>query len=156
MRVLRVFFLIATLLLILAFSGEPSRASSPANISMTLSNPTCRQAKTSSGTCVINLRSLNANSDDPTFSHVEISINGKVRAYYSAFFESSVNANNAMLGNGLQVPCGLPNAGGDPNSGYIYHVVVSAYLAGGPAIIDSANVTCPYIASTNLLPFIRK
>jgi hypothetical protein len=156
MRILRVFFIIAELLLILAFSGEPSQAASPASISMTLSNPICQQAKNYTGICLINLRSLSARSDDPTFSHVEISIDGKVRAYYSAFFESSILTNFAMLGNGLQVTCGLPNAGGDPKNGNIYQVKVTAYLGGSPAITDIASVTCPYFISTSLLPVVNR
>jgi hypothetical protein len=155
MRTMRIFLIIAVLL-VLALSGQPSRASSPESITLTLSNPTCHQVKSNTGTCYINLRTLSATSDDPTFTHVEIAIDGKVRAYYSAFFEESVYASYAMLGNGLEVTCGLPNAGGDPKSGNIYPVDIIAYLADVPALTDTANVTCPYFVSTNLLPLVSK
>jgi hypothetical protein len=156
MRILRVFLFIAGFVLLLVFSGQPSQASSPASISLTLSNPTCRQEKSNTGTCYINLRSLSASSDDPTFSHVEISIDGKVRAYYSAFFEASINANFDMMGPGLRVTCGLPNAGGDPKNGNIYPVVVTVFLGDVPSLTNTANVTCPYFVSTSLLPLVSK
>ena len=156
MRILRVFLIIAGFLSLLVLSPQPSQAFSPDSTSLTLSNPTCQQAKSNTGSCYINLRTLSASSDDPTFGHVEISIDGKVRAYYSAFFEDSINTEYAMLGPGLQVTCGLPNAGGDPQNGNIYPVVVTVFLADVPALTDTANVTCPAYVSTNLLPLVRR
>lgn len=156
MRKLRFLFLIAVLVLIGSLSGEPSLASSQAGVSLTVSNPTCTQAKDIAGTCYLNLRYLNASSSDPTFSHVEISVDGKVRAFYSTFFESSVYVGNAMQGKGLQVKCGLPNASGDPLYGQQYQVVITAFLADVPSVTDTANVNCPYFLGKNLLPVVTK
>jgi hypothetical protein len=156
MKILRLLFLMAELVLLLALSGEHTGASPQAAITLNLSNPTCTQVKTNSGRCSINLLSLSANSSDPTFSHVEITIDGKVRANYTTFFESSINVNYAMLGDGLQVSCGRPNAGGDPSYGNQYQVVVTAYLADIPTLTDTANVYCPYFSSKYLMPLVSK
>jgi hypothetical protein len=156
MRALRSFSLFAVLLLIpIIFSGS-SQAASPDAITLNISNPTCTQVKTNSGSCLINIRAMSANSSDPSFSHVEISISGKVRAYYSTFFESAIYADYRMLGNGLQVSCGGPNASGDPNYGQKYEVVITAFLADVPSITDTAIVYCPYFFGKNLTPLVIK
>jgi hypothetical protein len=156
MRALRIFFLVAVLMVIPVIFSEPSQAASPAAITLNQSNPTCTQINTGTGVCVINMRYLSATSNDPTFSHVEISIAGKVRAYYSAFFESSIYVDYSMLGNGLQVSCGLPNAGGDPKYGKEYQIVTTVYLADVPTLTDTANVYCPYFIDKQLLPLVGK
>jgi hypothetical protein len=155
MRTMRA-LLVITGLLILVFSGQPSQASSPASTSLAISNPTCHQSISNTANCFINFRTLYATSDDSSFGHLEIAIDGKVRAYYSAFFETSISGYYTMLGDGLQVTCGLPNAGGDPKSGNIYPVEVSIFLGDASYLTDTANVTCPSYVSIIQLPLVRK
>jgi hypothetical protein len=150
---MRTFFLILCLSLALALPGEPARADQQA-VTLSASNPYCVQSSPATGACIINFRYLSAS--DPAFNHLEISIDGKVRAYMTAFFETSVYLNYAMLGDGLQVACGSPNASGIPGYGRQYVISLTAYATGSPAITDTAVVNCPYFEGKNFLPVVSK
>jgi len=139
----------------LALCGGSVRAEQTAT-TLTVSNPTCAQAVATTGACTINIKSINVSSSDPLFSHVEISINGKVRAYLSSFFEQNIYLNSAMLGEGLQVTCGLPGASGDPAYGNQYQVGIAAYITGSSPIVDSAVVYCPSFVSKSFLPLVSR
>jgi hypothetical protein len=60
-----------------------------------------------------------------------------------------------MMGKGLQVFCGGPNASGVPGYGLQYSVGISAIVTGSSPITDTANVTCPYFESRLYLPMIK-
>jgi hypothetical protein len=139
----------------LALCGGSVRAE-PTATTLTVSNPTCTQPVVTSGACTINIRSIYVSSTDPLFSHVEISINGKLRAYLSSFFEQSIYLNSAMLGEGLRVTCGLPGAAGDPTFGNQYQVGIAAYVTGSSPIVDTAVVSCPSFVSKSYLPLVSR
>jgi hypothetical protein len=73
----------------LMLSGGSVRAA-PTVTTLTVNNPTCAQLQVATNACVIKIRSISASSTDPLFSHVEISVNGKLRAHLSAFFEQNI------------------------------------------------------------------
>jgi len=125
-------------------------------LTLALSNPYCVQVSHQSGTCAINFRYMNAATTDVSFDHIQIAINGKVRFFMSGFFENSANMTGRMLGGGLKVGCGLPNASGVPNYGHIYSVVVTAAQFGGSPLVDTAAVACPAFQSNLYLPVARK
>ncbi len=91
-----------------------------------------------------------------TFSRIEISIEGKVRLRMQSFFESSAYLSESMLGSGLKVPCGGPNASGVPGFGKVYSVQLTGYTIPGSPVTDIANVTCPYYEGKIFLPTVRK
>ena len=156
MRPLRFVSLIICLSALLIASSGSARTLAPEAVTLTVSNPYCTQPSTASSTCLINLRYLSATSSDPNFLGVQISIDGKTRAYFSNFFENAVYINDRMMGKGLQVTCGRPNAGGVPGFGLQYNLGISAIVSGGSPTTDTAVVTCPAFERRLYLPIIRK
>jgi hypothetical protein len=156
MRTMRVLTLLFSIGLIMALAGDPVRAAPATGVILTVNNPYCVQPSVKTGACYINLRSLNAYTSDSSFSRVEISINGKVRLRLQSFFESSASLNDRMLGTGLQVPCGGPNASGNPAYGRIYQVVITGYSTNSPSTTDIANVTCPFYEGKMYLPAVMR
>lgn len=156
MRMVRTILLVMMALgLTQALVGEPIHAA-PQAVTMTVSNPYCAQDVETAGTCRINLRYFYAFTTDASFNHIEIAINGKVRAHMSGFFENSAYLTGAMLGDGLKVACGGKNASGIPDMGRQYVVTLSGFATGSSPVVDSASVTCPYYQGKVYLPFLRK
>jgi len=156
MRVMRTFLLVMIILgLTQALAYEPV-LTAPQAVTMTVSNPYCVQDVETAGSCLINLRYFYASTTDSSFSHIEIAINGKVRANMSGFFENSAYLTGPMLGNGLKVACGGKNISGIPDMGRQYVVTLSGFATGSSPVVDSANVTCPYYQGKTYLPILTK
>ncbi len=141
---------------ILVSTSGSARMATNAGVTLTVSNPYCAQASPSSSTCLINVRNISATSSDPNFLGLQITINGKTRAFFSNFFETSVFINDGMMGKGLQVVCGRPNASGLPGYGLQYSVGISAIVSGSSPTTDTANVTCPSFESKAYLPMLKR
>lgn len=157
MRTNRFVSLILCLSLLLVCAGGSTRTMAEgAAVSLAVSNPYCSQAVPATSTCWINVRNINATSSDPNFLGVQITINGKTRAFFSNFFENSVSINEKMMGKGLQVVCGRPNASGVPGYGLQYPVGISAVFSGSSATTDTANVNCPAYEARLYLPAVDK
>jgi hypothetical protein len=146
------------LILVLPFSGDFAHAAplQPASVSLTMNNPTCIQVRSASGACSIQVDSVIASGSDPTFSRLEILVNGKLRVYMSGFFESSAYLTYSMMPGGFAVVCGQPNAGGSPNYGNAYTVTANAYMADGTSASDSMAVFCPAYESKTYIPLLKK
>ena len=155
MRPLRFVSLLICLSALLIGTSGSARTLAPEALSLIVSNPYCTQASAASSTCLINVRNISATSSDPNFLGVQISINGKTRAYFSNFFENSVYINDSMMGKGLQVTCGRPNASGLPGYGLQYNLGISALVSGGSPTTDTAVVTCPAFESKLYLPVVK-
>jgi hypothetical protein len=137
-------------------SGSNRTKAKVAAVSLTVSNPYCTQSAPASSTCLIKVSSINATSTDPNFRGVQITVDGKPRAFFSNFFETSVSINERMMGKGLQVVCGKPNASGVPGYGLQYHVGISAVVSGSSSTSDTANVNCPSYEDRLYLPAVTK
>ena len=148
-------FICISLLLICTSSSTRTSAEGAA-VTLTASNPYCTQPAPASSTCLINARYISAKSSDPNFRGVQITINGKTRAFFSNFFETSVFINKNMLGNGLQVVCGRPNASGLPDYGFQYNVGISAIVSGSSPTTDTAIVNCPSYEARVYVPMVNK
>jgi len=158
MRALKVCRVLVALALTVVLSDHAVRAVPQATLSVTMSNPACVQARANSGTCYIIIRSVSASASDSSFTGLDITINDKVRARMQPFFETTANLVASMLGQGLMVTCGRPNASGDPNLGLRYDVAYKGYLFGSstPAAFGSAAVYCPAYESQVYSPLIRR
>lgn len=156
MRPFRLISVIICLSALLIATSGSARTLAPQAVALTVSNPYCTQPSTASSTCLINLRYLSATSSDPGFLGVQITVNGKTRAYFSNFFESSIYVNDRMMGKGLQVTCGRPNASGVAGFGLQYSLGISAIVSGGSPVTDIANVTCPAFESRLYLPVVNR
>lgn len=126
----------------------------PNALTVNLSNPSCVQAQ-AGGTCSIQFTSLVVASSDPSFSRVELLVNGKLRILMSGFFETSAYLTPSMIAGGLKVACGQTNDGGLPNYGKSYLVTANAYLANGTTSTNSATVYCPAYDGRTYLPIAR-
>jgi hypothetical protein len=146
---------ICSFFILITTSGS-ARMVANSGVTLTVNNPYCAQASPSSSTCLINVRNISATSSDPNFRGVQITINGKTRAFFSNFFETSVFINDGMMGKGLQVTCGRPKASGLPGYGLQYSVGISAIVSGSSPTTDTANVTCPSFESKSYLPMLKK
>jgi hypothetical protein len=149
--------LLAGLLLLMQLSGEPVRAALQASsVSISMSNPACVQALPANGMCSIQMDTLVASASDPSFSRLEVLVNGKLRVVMSAFFESSAYLSFPMTPGGLKVACGSTNEGGLPDYGKVYTLTANAYMADGNSATNSASVYCPAFDGNLYLPLIRK
>jgi hypothetical protein len=144
------------LFLLLVCTSSAARSNAPSDVSLAVSNPACTQPSPTTSACLINVRSIIASSSDPTFLGVQIRINGKTRAFFTSFFENSVYINNNMLGKGLEVTCGRPNASGLSGYGLTYNVGISAVFSGSSSTTDTAVVNCPAFESRVYFPTVKK
>jgi hypothetical protein len=144
--------------LILPFLGQTMRATAfpAATVSLTMSNPTCAQARPASGACSLEMRYVVASGSDQSFSRVEVLVDGKLRVYMAGFFESTAYLTNLMIPGGLSVPCGSPNESGLPNFGRAYVITANAYMADGTSATNSMNVFCPAYDGKFYLPIVQK
>ncbi len=162
MRALKISLVLLALSLSAVRSDEAVRAAPQATpsatLAVTMSDPTCVQAAAVPGACYIVIRSINASASDTSYTGLDIAIDGKVRARIQPFFETTTYLNDRMLGRGLMVTCGRPNASGDPNYGRQYQVSYAGYLIGSstPAVSGSASVFCPAYESKVYTPLVRK
>ena len=145
-------------LLIFQVPGEFVQAAPlhASTISLTMSNPSCSEAVSSNGACSIDISSLAVSGGDPSFSRVEVMINGKLRVYMAGFFESTAYLNPPMLPGGLSVKCGRPNSGGLSGFGQSYLVTVNAYMADGTSASESNTVYCPSFEADIYVPTVQK
>ena len=145
-------FLIS-LVLIFQVPGEPVQA---AAVTIHMSNPACVQAQPATGSCSILINSLNASGSDPSFSRLELLVNGKLRLYEAGFFETSAYFTTQMVPNAIKVSCGGPNAGGLAGYGQGYLITANAYMADGTSASNSMKVYCPAYDGKTFLPSVRR
>jgi len=152
-RILRFLPLILILGLLLAI---PSGNISASTISLDITNPSCVQSQTENSTCYIKAFSIAAYGGDPSFSQLKVFVDGKLRMNMQGFFEANAYLNSDMLGDGLAVACGGPNASGNPDYGKIYTMYVTASMGDGANTWGSAQVRCPYYVGKTYLPGVRR
>jgi hypothetical protein len=154
LRLIRYAVLLLGLALVLLAPGEGAHAAplQASTVSLTMNNPSCGKSLTESGSCSIQINNLIVSGSDPSFSRLEVLVNGKLRVSMGGFFEATAYLSSSMLPNGIQVACGGPNAGGNPNYGKSYLVSANAYMADGTSASDSMTVYCPYYDGKVYLP----
>lgn len=152
MRILRFLPLVLVLGLLLAIPGGNISA---ATVSLDITNPVCVQSQTDTSTCYIKAFSIDAYGSDTSFSQLRVFVDGKLRVNMQGFFEANAYLSSDMLGDGLAVSCGGPNASGDPNFGKFYTMYVTASMGDGANTWGSAQVRCPYYEGKTYLPGVR-
>ena len=130
-------------------TGARRTVSPNAITSLPMSNPFCYQPDPAVDACYVNVRYAQANDDGAgnILAYVKITIDGRLVAKISAFFESFVYFDYTMVhGTGCRVPCGLAGASGspDPAIGKIYTLDVRAYDVTNTWVLDDQMpVGCP-------------
>jgi len=155
MRFWRRLLLLAGLILLLTFRGESTRVSAQSvSVSVQLSNPSCVQVGSA---CSIQFGGISASGSDPSFSRLEVLVDGKLRVWAGGFFESTAYLTPRMTPAGLKVACGLPGAGGQAGYGKSHLIAVNAYMADGVTSANAAAaVFCPSFEAKSFLPIAKK
>jgi hypothetical protein len=114
---------------------------------------TCDRPDSSRDTCYIewNYLYVSASSSQYIIS-MTVSIDNRLVAYHSGFFQTSMYIPNDMVGHGFKVACGPRHANGLGNS---YAYTVRASETGGLSAANYGSVTCPGVY-LNFLPVIRR
>lgn len=109
------------------------------------STPQCYRPEPYTNRCYIqwNYQQVSASAPNYIIS-MTVSIDNRMRAYYSGFFQTSLYVPQEMTGPGFLVACGLPGAGGaGSNLGNTYPWNIQARETGGLATQSSGRVSCP-------------
>jgi hypothetical protein len=101
----------------------------------------CSQADSSSNTCYIvwNYLYVTASTSQYIIS-MTVSLDNRLVAYHSGFFQTSMYIPSAMLGDGYQVACGPRQANG---LGNVYAYTLRARETGGLSAANYGSVACP-------------
>lgn len=120
---------------------EPAGPQSPALSLIDNPSPTCYRPVASEDICYITWSSLQVSTSSPNYVlSMTVSIDGRLRAIHSGFFQTSMMIPGEMYGPGLQVACGPRNAAG---AGKTYSYVVRARDTAGQSTSNFGSVTCP-------------
>jgi len=118
-------------------------------------SPTCYRS--SVGTCYLEWSYLSVSASPSQYIiSMTVSINDRVRAYHSGFFQTSMYIPGDMLTPGFKVPCGWRGASGAPELGYAYNYVIRAAETGGLKSANYGTVSCPADAGMVFLPFVTR
>jgi hypothetical protein len=148
--------LVTLLALLLTSTGERTLAQPASSVTLTLSNPSCVQPSSAAGMCYVAVRTAYAQGSDPSFSALELSVDGKVRLRLLGFFESQGFVEDRMIRPGLRVACGLPGASGDPAYGLSHLIAARASMADGSFSTGSVTVRCPAFDGRRFVPEARR
>jgi len=102
---------------------------------------TCYQPDSSRNTCYIEWSYLYVSASASQYIiSMTVSIDNRLVAYHSGFFQTSMYIPSDMMGRGFKVACGLRNASGLGNS---YAYTLRARETGGLDAANYGSVTCP-------------
>lgn len=106
--------------------------------------PTCYRAREISQICFVewNYLAVTATNSQYLLS-MKVELDGRVRAYYQGFFQTSMFVPAQMYEPGFAVVCGQPGEGGDPRLGKQHAWVVRAEETGGQTATSSGAIFCP-------------
>lgn len=132
---------------------EPAGPQSPALSFIENPSPICYQPVASQNICYITWSYLQVSTSSPNYVlSMTVSIDGRLRANHSGFFQTSMLVPGEMYGPGLQVACGPRNAAGAGNT---YSYIVRARDTAGQSTSNFGSVTCPGV-SLAFLPLSRR
>ena len=112
----------------------------------TIDGPTaqCYRPEQYTNDCYIRWQYLNVTASTSQYIiSMTVSIDNRIRAYYSGFFQSAMYVPSDMQKPGFHVACGLPGAGGNPGLGQAYSYIVRARETGGLKAANYGTVYCP-------------
>jgi hypothetical protein len=117
----------------------------------------CYRPVKGTGACYIQWDYLYVTATSPSYViSMTVTIDGRVRAYHSGFFQTSMIVDDQMTNPGFRVTCGTPGAGGVPGMGETYPFIIKARESGGLSAQNTGSVTCPADVVTVFMPTILK
>ncbi len=120
--------------------------------------PTCYQpAGKTSNACFIewNYIQVFASTSQYIIS-TTVQIDGRMRAYYSGFFQTSITVPSDIHNPGFKVACGPPGSNPIPELGKSYSFTLRARETGGLGAANYGSVTCPVGPRQVFLPIAVK
>lgn len=132
-----------------SFDVEPHREAGAApgvpSISF-IESPTaaCYGPLSAINACYIQWSGLSVSATSPQYiERMTVSIDGRIRAFYSGFFQTSMYVPPEMHSEGFRVACGTVGASGDPDSGFHYAYEIRARETGGQSTANYGTAICP-------------
>ena len=115
----------------------------------------CELARANTGVCYMTWSYLYAYADPNYMITMTGEIDGKKRARYQGFFQTSMYVPSEMLV--FRVACGAPGSGGFPNLGMNHSYTLRARDSAGLGAANYGSVTCPADEPLRIyLPLLRK
>lgn len=119
-------------------------------------SPTCYRPVAGTGSCYIQWAYLNAVASSSQYViSMTVTIDGRLHAYHSGFFQTSMYIPGDLYGPGFRVTCGFPSGAGD-GLGNAYSYVVRARDTSGDLATNSGTVICPADVVRLFLPVTRR
>jgi len=122
-----------------------------------IDNPTatCYRLVAGTGECYIQWNYLNVTASSSQYViSMTVSIDGRLRANHSGFFQTSMFVPGEMYDPGFRVTCGFPGAGGVAGMGNTYSYIIRARETSGLAAANYGSVTCPADVVQVFVPLI--
>ena len=131
-------------------SEEVQLPSSPDISNLVTLTPNCYKTYLRSDTCYVSWYRMTVQTTAPArMRSLTITIDGKLRANFQGFFQSSFTLVQGIFNPGFQVSCGSEGSGGVAGMGQTYSYTIRAVDSNSDGILASGNVVCP---ANNLLP----
>ena len=111
-----------------------------------IDNPTaqCVRPEGYTDACYIQWNYLNVTASTSNYIiSMTLSIDNRLRSYYSGFFQSSMYVPQGMFSPGFKVSCGLLGESGNPLLGKTHSYIIRAKETGGLKTANYGSVTCP-------------
>lgn len=120
-------------------------------------SPTCHRPVAGTGACYIQWEYLYVTASSGAYViSMTVTIDNRLRAYHSGFFQTAMYIPGDMLESGYRVSCGAPGSGTVPETGRTYSYAIRARESTGLTTANYGSVTCPADLARVLLPLIRK
>jgi hypothetical protein len=119
-------------------------------------SPTCYRPVAGRDACYIQWNYLYVYATAPEYViSMTVAIDGRLRAYHSAFFQTAMYIPGETYQSGFRVACGVPGAGGEVGMGNTHSYTIRARETGGLGAANYGSVTCPAVPKV-FLPLLRK
>jgi hypothetical protein len=118
-------------------------------------SPTCYNPVRGTGACYIRWDYFYYEAASSQYIlTMTITIDDKIRAYHSGFFQTYLYINDRYYGKGFEVSCGRQGAAGEPGMGAEYGYIFQARETGGVSSYDAGKVLCPADEAHVYLPAV--
>jgi hypothetical protein len=104
----------------------------------------CYMPEAHKDTCYIQWSYLNVSASTSQYIiSMTMAIDGRTRAYYSGFFQTSMYVPQELSNPGYKVACGPPGSDVNPRLGKTYAYTIRSRETGGLSAANYGSVTCP-------------
>lgn len=118
---------------------------------------TCSRPVAGTGACYIEWNYLYVTAAPSSYViSMTVSIDNRIRAYHTGFFQSSMYIPVEMTAPGYKVTCGRPGSGSNALWGKTYNYILRARDSAGLSATNYGSVTCPADEARIFLPVMQK